>query len=63
MRVWQNEFTKIMTNKLTNPLTEYPRVWEYQKQGLLEKEVWDNFCFVCLKRLLDDNKNILDKLK
>lgn len=60
---WQNEFTKIITENCSDLLSQYNKVYTWFQKGFIEEEVWDNFCFGCVKELMKKSNKVLDKLK
>ena len=42
---------------------EYKIKYEQYSKGIISQKDWDNYCFKILKHLMEDNKDILIRLK
>ena len=49
--------------KMLKKIDNYAMMHQAYQNGDLTQEQWDNYCLGCLQELMNDNKEILKRLK
>ena len=49
--------------KMLKKIDNYAMMYQAYQNGDLTQEQWDNYCLGCLEELMNDNKEILKRLK
>jgi hypothetical protein len=44
-------------------LNSYDFYYELYKQGRISKQFWENYCTQCLAELMQENREVLERLK
>jgi hypothetical protein len=59
----ENTRERNKVSKMLKKIDNYAMMYQAYQNGDLTQEQWDNYCLGCLEELMNDNKEILKRLK